>query len=47
MLTLSVADYIYLKEMAIQAGKIKKFRGRLRGPFQVINDFQIGTIKYG
>jgi transposase InsO family protein len=36
LVTFSVGDYIYLKEMAIGPGKSKKFRGRWRGPFEVI-----------
>jgi hypothetical protein len=28
-------DYIYLKEMAIEVGKSKKFRDRWRGPFMI------------
>ena len=36
LVTFSVGDYIYLKEMATGPGKSKKFRGRWRGPFEVI-----------
>jgi len=35
LVTFSVGDYVYLKEMAIGAGKSKKFRTRWRGPYLI------------
>ena len=35
LITFSEGEYVYLKEMAIGAGKSKKFRDRWRGPYQI------------
>ena len=35
LVTFSVGDYVYLKEMAIGDGKSKKFRNRWRGPYLI------------
>jgi hypothetical protein len=37
--TFEKGDYVYLKEMAIGAGKSKKFRERWRGPFLIIQRY--------
>ena len=35
LVAFSEGEYVYLKEMAIGAGKSKKFRDRWRGPYQI------------
>jgi len=35
LVTFSVGDYVYLKEMAVGPGESKKFRTRLRGPYLI------------
>jgi hypothetical protein len=39
LVTFSEGDYLYLKEMAVGAGKSKKFRSRWRGPYLIMKRF--------
>jgi hypothetical protein len=39
LVTYSVGDYVYLKEMAVGVGKSRKFRNRWRGPYLITKRF--------